>query len=233
MKNSFLNSESWRALRVQSEFVSSVEFMATAGASVSVFGSARTKPGSKYYKLGEEIGRLLIESGISVITGGGGGLMEAVNKGASESKNRKNGARSIGLNIELPHEQKPNSFLDRVKHFHYFFIRKVMFLKYAKGIIIMPGGFGTFDELFETITLIQTRKMNRIPIILVGVDFWRPILTFFEKEMTGNGLIDKTDLKLYEVVDTAEEAVKKVTQFINKTTKAVVDNINYTKINGL
>lgn len=228
MGNSFLHSESWRALRVQSEFVSSVEFMASAGASVSVFGSARTSPNSKHYKLGEEIGRLLVENGISVITGGGGGYMEAVNKGASESKKRKNGARSIGLNIELPHEQKPNVFLDRVTHFHYFFIRKVMFLKYAKGVIIMPGGFGTFDELFETVTLIQTEKMKKIPIVLIGIDFWQPILTFFEKEMIENGLIDETDLKLYELVDTAEEAVSKVTKFISKTTKAVVDNINYT-----
>ena len=226
MNDSFLNSESWRALRVHAEFIESVEFMARAGTSVSVFGSARTKPGTKYYELGEKIGRLLAEKGISVITGGGPGIMEAVNKGASQAKGKKSG-ESIGLNIELPHEQHPNPYLSRVKHFHYFFLRKVMFIKYAKAVIIMPGGFGTFDELFETMTLIQTNKIAKIPIVLIDKNFWTPILDFFEKGMLDNGLINKADLKIYDVVDSAEEAVKKVTNYISKTTKSITDNINY------
>lgn len=226
MAQHFLNSESWRALRVMSEFVDSVEFMANAGPSVSIFGSARLGPGTKYYKIAEEIGSLLAQKGLSVITGGGPGIMEAANKGAVQI-NVKNAGKSIGLNIQLPHEQKPNECLDRSKTFHYFFIRKVMFVKYAKAIIIMPGGYGTFDEFFEIMTLLQTRKISSIPLILIDREFWSPMLDFFQKQMLKMGLIDKEDLKLFEVVDTAKEAVQKVMNFVGKTTKMVVDNINY------
>lgn len=226
MAQHFLNSESWRALRVTSEFVESVEFMAKAGPSVSIFGSARIAQGTEYYAIAEEIGYLLAQKGLSVITGGGPGIMEAANKGAMRATG-KNAGRSIGLNIQLPHEQKPNTSLHHGKTFHYFFIRKVMFVKYAKAIIIMPGGYGTFDEFFEIMTLLQTRKIAPIPLILVDKKFWSPILDFFQKQMIEMGLIDKEDLKLFEVVDSAKEAVQRVMSFVSKTTKLLTDNINY------
>lgn len=226
MAQHFLNSESWRALRVMSEFVDSVEFMANAGPSVSIFGSARIEPGTKYYTIAEEIGYLLAQKGLSVITGGGPGIMEAANKGAIRATG-KGAGKSIGLNIQLPHEQKPNTALTRGKTFHYFFIRKVMFVKYAKAVIIMPGGYGTFDEFFEIMTLLQTRKISPIPLILVDKKFWSPMLDFFQKQMIEMGLIDKEDLSLFEVVDTAKEAVQRVMNFVSKTTKLVIDNINY------
>lgn len=226
MSQHFLNSESWRALRVMSEFVDSVEFMAKAGPSISLFGSARLVEGTKYYKVAEEIGYLLAQKGLSVITGGGPGIMEAANRGAQRAKS-KNSGKSIGLNIKLPHEQKPNSCLDWVKTFHYFFIRKVMFVKYAKAVIILPGGYGTFDEFFEVMTLMQTKKINQIPLILIDKKFWSPILGFFQDNMLKEGLIDREDLKLFEVVDTAKEAVNKVLNYVSKTTKLVTDNINY------
>jgi uncharacterized protein (TIGR00730 family) len=222
----FTMTEQWRVFRVLAEFIESIQFMASAGTSVSIFGSARLKPESKYYKLGEKIGRLLSEKGVSVITGGGPGIMEAANKGAFNVKSKKSGY-SIGLNIELPYEQQPNSFVTRLKSFHYFFIRKVMFVKYAKGIIILPGGYGTMDEFFEVMTLIQTRKIEKIPVVLVGSNFWLPLISFFKGHILQEGLIEKDDMGIFTVVDTAEEAVAIMTKHIGKTTKSLTDNLKY------
>jgi len=220
----FMMTEQWRVFRIMAEYIESIQFMANAGTSVSVFGSARLKEGSKYYKLGEKIGRLLVEKGISVITGGGPGIMEAANKGAYQVKSRKK-ARSIGLNIELPYEQNPNSFVTHLKTFHYFFIRKMMFVKYAKAIIILPGGYGTLDEFFEVITLAQTGKIKKIPVVLVGSNFWLPLISYFRGHILQEGLIEKDDLDLFTVTDTAEEAVAQVLKHIGRTTKSLTDNL--------
>ncbi|MDR2431906.1 MAG: TIGR00730 family Rossman fold protein [Candidatus Margulisbacteria bacterium] len=222
----FMMTEHWRVFRVLAEFIESIQFMASAGISVSVFGSARLKPGSKYYRIGERIGRLLAEKNISVITGGGPGIMEAVNKGASVAAARGKG-RSIGLNIELPYEQAPNKFVTHLKSFHYFFIRKVMFVKYAKAVIVLPGGYGTMDEFFEVITLVQTGKIKKIPIVLVGSSFWLPFIHFFKAHILKEGLIEKDDMKLFTVADTAEDAVSAVLKHIGRTTKSITDNLEY------
>lgn len=222
----FTSTENWRVFRVMAEFIESIEFMANVGISVSVFGSARTQPDNKYYQQAVEIGKLFAERGISVITGGGPGIMEAANKGAAEAKGRNKGG-SIGLNIELPFEQKPNPFAKHVKNFHYFFIRKIMFVKYAKAVIIMPGGYGTMDEFFEVITLLQTKKISKIPIILVGSAFWGPLISFFRGHILKEGLIEKGDLNLFTVVDTPEDAVALVLKHIRQTTKKITDNITY------
>ena len=218
--------EQWRIFRILAEFIESIQFMANAGCSVSVFGSARLKSGTKYYQLAEKIGRLLAEKNISVITGGGPGIMEAANKGAYKARGRKKG-RSIGLNIELPYEQHPNTFLTHLKNFHYFFIRKVMFVKYAKGVIILPGGYGTMDEFFEVITLIQTGKIKKIPVVLVGSNFWLPLIGYFRAHILQECMIDETDMDLFTVVDTAEEAVGIMTKQIGKITGSVTDNLEY------
>lgn len=222
----FTSTENWRVFRIMAEFIESIEFMANVGISVSVFGSARTKPDNKNYQAAVEVGRLLAERGISVITGGGPGIMEAANKGATEARGRNKG-KSIGLNIELPFEQKPNPYAKLLKNFHYFFIRKMMFVKYAKAVIILPGGYGTMDEFFEVITLLQTKKISRIPIILVGSVFWGPLISFFRGHILKEGLIEKGDLNLFLVVDTPQEAVALVLKHIRQTTKKLTDNINY------
>ncbi len=222
----FTSTENWRVFRIMAELIESLEFMASVGTSVSVFGSARTKPDNINYQAAVEVGRLLAERGISVITGGGPGIMEAANKGAAEAKGRNKGM-SIGLNIELPFEQKPNLFAKHVKNFHYFFIRKIMFVKYAKAVIILPGGYGTMDEFFEVITLLQTKKISKIPIILVGSAFWSPLISFFSGHILKQGLIEKGDLNLLTVVDTPEEAVSLVVKHIRQTTKKLTDNMKY------
>ncbi|MDR1998141.1 MAG: TIGR00730 family Rossman fold protein [Candidatus Margulisbacteria bacterium] len=221
-------TEQWRVLRVLAEFIESIQFMASAGTSVSVFGSSRLKPDTKYYKIGEQIGRLLAARGISVITGGGPGIMEAANKGAFQARSRKKG-RSIGLNIELPYEQAPNPFLSHLKNFHYFFIRKVMFVKYAKGVIILPGGYGTMDEFFEVMTLIQTGKIKKIPVVLVGSSFWLPLISYFRGHILQAGLIEKIDMTIFTVVDTAEAAVQVMVKHIGRTTRSLTDNLKYAR----
>jgi uncharacterized protein (TIGR00730 family) len=228
MKEMFTLTENWRVFRVLAEFVESIEFMANAGTSVSVFGSARLKPTNRYYKVAEQVGLLLAKQGISVITGGGPGIMEAANKGAVSAKGKKCGD-SIGLNIELPFEQKPNPFVKKLKSFHYFFIRKVMFVKNAKAVIILPGGYGTMDEFFEVMTLIQTKKISKIPIILVDKAFWAPLLGFFTTHLIEEDLIEASDLTIFTVVDTAKEAVDMVVKHIRKTTKTLTDNLKYIK----
>jgi hypothetical protein len=192
-------------LRIQSEFVEGFGALAELGPAVSVFGSARTPPGHPNYALGEQIGRILVDAGFAVITGGGPGVMEAANKGACEA-----GGRSVGLGIELPHEQGMNDWVDLSVNFRYFFARKTMFLKYAQGFIVLPGGFGTFDELFEALTLAQTGKIQVFPIVLVGTAFWGGLLDWVRGTQLGEGMISARDLDLLHLTDDPDDAVARM-----------------------
>jgi len=212
--NEIRTNDSWAVFKIMSEFVEGYERMGRIGPCVSVFGSARTKPGTKYYKLAEEIAYKLTQNDYGVITGGGPGIMEAGNKGA-----KKGNGVSVGLNIDLPFEQQGNPYIDNDKliNFDYFFVRKVMFVKYAQGFIALPGGFGTLDELFEAITLIQTTKVGKFPIILVGTDFWSGMLKWIKdviQDQEHN--ISPGDLDLMVLVDTADEAVEEINKFYKK-----------------
>lgn len=207
-------TDSWRVFKIISELVEGFEKLARIGPCVSIFGSARTPVNSKYYLLAEDIAFKLTQNGYGVITGGGPGVMEAANKGAARGK-----GKSVGINIDLPFEQHPNEFIDSDKliTFDHFFIRKVMFMKYAQGFIALPGGFGTFDELFEAITLIQTRKIGRFPIILVGKKYWNGLLEWIKEEMlAGEHNIKAEDLNLFTLVDTADEAVDYIVKFYSR-----------------
>ncbi|WP_146900128.1 TIGR00730 family Rossman fold protein [Adhaeribacter aerolatus] len=207
-------ADSWQIFKVMAEFVDGFEKLSRIGPCVSIFGSARTKPDNPYYIMAEEIAAKLVRHGYGVITGGGPGIMEAGNKGAHSE-----GGKSVGLNIELPFEQFHNIYIDSDKliNFDYFFVRKVMFIKYAQGFVVMPGGFGTLDELFEAITLIQTRKIGRFPIILVGKAYWQGLLDWIESVMlTQESNINPEDLKLVNIVDTPTEAVKVIDEFYSK-----------------
>ncbi len=207
-------TDSWQIFKIMAEFVEGFEKMARIGPCVSIFGSARTLPDTKYYVLASEIGRLLTKKGYGVITGGGPGIMEAANKGAHEA-----GGKSVGLNIELPFEQFNNSFIDKDKlmTYDYFFVRKVMFIKYSQGFIVLPGGFGTMDELFEAMTLIQTEKIARFPIVLVGSSYWQGLLDWMRSHMQEReSNINAEDLNLFRVVNTAEEAVNHIVRFYDK-----------------
>ena len=214
--NAIKTSDSWQIFKIMSEFVEGFDILSKIGPCVSVFGSARTKPDNKYYQQAEEIGYLLTQKGYGVITGGGPGIMEAANKGA------KNGdGKSVGLNIELPFEQSANQFIDTDKliNFDYFFVRKVMFVKYAQGFIVLPGGVGTLDELFEAITLIQTHKIGKFPIILVGVTYWQGLINWIKDFMLDKQHnISNEDLELINIVDTPSEAVNIIEEFYNKYT---------------
>jgi uncharacterized protein (TIGR00730 family) len=212
--NETKTNDSWAIFKIMSEFVEGYERLSKIGPCVSIFGSARTKPDHKYYILAEEIGYKLSQNGFGVITGGGPGIMEAGNKGA----NRAQGV-SVGLNIELPFEQSDNPYISNGMSldFDYFFVRKVMFVKYSQGFIVMPGGFGTMDELFEALTLIQTKKIGRFPIILVGSDFWSGILDWIKKVLLEeNATISEEDLNLFRIVDTADEAIEHLNKFYSK-----------------
>ena len=212
--NDIKASDSWQIFKIMSEFVEGFEKMSRIGPCVSVFGSARTKMGNKYYKLAEEIAFKLTREGYGVITGGGPGIMEAANKGA-----RAGGGHSVGLNIVLPFEQSSNTFIDsdKVIHFDYFFVLKTIFLKYSQGFIAMPGGFGTLDELFEAITLIQTNKVAHFPIILVGKKYWEGLLKWIKETMLDEEHnISEADLELFHVVETADEAVGIINDFYSK-----------------
>ena len=193
--------DTWRVFRIMAEFVESFEAMGHCQKLVTIFGSARTKPSDAFYKEAEKLAALLVKNDYGVVTGGGGGIMEAGNKGAFEA----NGP-SIGLNIDLPFEQKPNEYQNIDLSFRYFFIRKVCFLKYAVATVIFPGGFGTLDELSEAITLAQTNKINRIPIVLVGKEFWEPLVKWFSDTLLPTNMICEKDLKLINIVDNAGEA---------------------------
>ena len=202
---------SWTLFKVLAEFVEGFERLNAIGPCVTIFGSARTKPDHPYYKLATEIAHHLVEAGFGVITGAGPGIMEAGNKGAQEA-----GGPSVGINIDLPFEQKYNDYidLDKVVNHRYFFVRKVMLVKYSQGIIVCPGGFGTLDELFETLTLIQTKKISPMPIVLVGSTFWGGLINWIKETMLEkNGNISEKDLDLFTIADTAEEAVQEITNF--------------------
>jgi uncharacterized protein (TIGR00730 family) len=211
--NEIQSQDSWQIFKAISEFVEGYDKLAKIGPSVSIFGSARTKPNNKYYKLGVEIAEMLVEKGYGVITGGGPGIMEAGNKGAKQK-----GGKSIGLNIVLPFEQVPNKYVDIDKsiNFDYFFARKVCFIKYSQGFVVMPGGFGTLDELFEALTLIQTKKIGRFPIVLVGTDYWGGLMNWIKTTMIEEKNINIEDLKLINLVDNAEDAVKFIDDFYGK-----------------
>jgi uncharacterized protein (TIGR00730 family) len=214
--NAIKTSDSWQIFKIMSEFVQGFETMSKIGPCVSVFGSARTKPDNQYYKQAEEIGYLLTQSGYGVISGGGPGIMEAANKGASRGE-----GKSVGLNIELPFEQSSNPYIDNDKliNFDYFFVRKVMFVKYAQGFIVLPGGVGTLDELFEAITLIQTQKIGKFPIVLVGKAYWKGLLAWIKEVMLAKEKnISIEDLDLINVVDTPAEAVDIINDFYKKYT---------------
>lgn len=211
--NEIKSSDSWAIFKVMSEFVEGFEKLSQIGPCVSVFGSARTKPENPYYKMAEEIAAKLVRHGYGVITGGGPGIMEAGNKGAKEQ-----GGKSVGLNIKLPFEQTHNIYidLDKLITFDYFFVRKVMFVKYSQGFIVMPGGFGTLDELFEAATLIQTKKIGRFPIVLVGRAYWDGLFKWVQDVILAENNIDPEDLNLISIVDTPTEAVKVIDDFYSK-----------------
>ena len=214
--NEIRSNDSWAIFKIMAEFVNGYETMGRIGPCVSIFGSARTKPTDPFYLLAEKIAYKISKAGYGVITGGGPGIMEAGNKGAHSG-----GGISVGLNIDLPFEQHFNPYIDKDKNldFDYFFVRKVMFVKYSQGFVIMPGGFGTLDEMFEAITLIQTKKISKFPIILVGTEFWSGLLDWVENVMIlkyGNAAID--DLKLIKIVDTAEDVVSVLDTFYKKYT---------------
>ena len=205
--------DTWQIFKIMAEFVEGFEKMSRIGPCVSIFGSARTESGTKYYLLAEEIAYKLTTEGYGIITGGGPGIMEAANKGAQKAN-----GKSVGLNIKLPFEQSPNPYIDNDKSitFDYFFVRKLMFIKYAQGFVVLPGGFGTMDELFESLTLIQTRKIGRFPIILVGKDYWSGLIDWIKSVLVTEKYINAEDLKLFTVVDTAEEAVNVIDNFYSK-----------------
>ena len=213
-----VTKDSWMVFKVMSEFVDGYEKLAKIGPCVSIFGSARLKREDKYYEMAVEIAKKITEIGFGVITGGGPGIMEAGNKGAKEG-----GGKSIGLNIELPFEQHFNPYIDKSysMDFDYFFVRKVMFVKYSQGFIVLPGGFGTLDELSEALTLIQTHKIGRFPIVLVGSEFWSGLLDWFYNTLLKNGLIAEGDLSLFRIVDSADEAVAHIKAFYDKYSVSV------------
>lgn len=211
--NEVMSSDSWAVFKIMAELVEGFEKLGRIGPCVTIFGSARTKSNHKYYKLAEETAYLLTKRGFGVISGGGPGVMEAANKGAHFG-----GGKSVGLNIDLPFEQSANPFIDPDKliTFDYFFVRKVMFMKYSQGYIVLPGGFGTLDELFEAITLIQTHKTVRFPIVLVSTDYWKGLIDWIKNIMLEEKNISPADLDIFTMVDTAEEAVAIIEEYYNK-----------------
>jgi hypothetical protein len=201
--NNFIREDPWRIFRIMSEFVDSFQTMSQVGPAVTIFGSARTKPTDKYYRAAMEIAKGLAKHNLAVVTGGGPGIMEAANKGAERA-----GGKSVGLNIELPHEQAGNKFANVPIHFHYFFSRKVCFVKYSLGFIYMPGGFGTLDELFEVLTLVQTERIPQFPLILFGSEHWKGLLHWIKTEVQArHGYVGAKDLDLLKITDDADEAV--------------------------
>ena len=210
-KDDFVHEDPWRIFRIMSEFVEAFEVLADLGDAVSIFGSSRTKPGNRYYKLTEETAYRIAKEGYAVITGSGAGLMEAANRGARRAK-----GKSVGLNIQIPCEQKPNKYVDILLDFRYFFVRKVTFVKYAKAFVIMPGGYGTLDEFTEAINLIQTERIAKFPVVLVGRDYWKGLISWFKEKVLKEGNISKQDLDIFTVVDKPEEVVEVIKKFYAK-----------------
>jgi uncharacterized protein (TIGR00730 family) len=211
-KEDFTREETWRVFRIMSEFVEGFEVLSEVGDAVSVFGSSRTPASSRYYKLGEEIAYLLAKGGYAVITGSGPGLMEAANKGA-----RRAGGKSIGLNIQIPSQQQPNKYVDLLLDFSYFFVRKVMFVKYARAFVILPGGFGTLDEFYEAVNLIQTERIKKFPVVLVGRDYWKGMLDWLKHTVLKEGNISPEDLKIFSVVDEPKDVVAAIRKFYGES----------------
>ena len=211
-RNDFVREDTWRVFRIMSEFVEGFEILSKVGSAVSIFGSSRASRSNKYYKLAEEIAYLLAKEGYAVITGSGPGIMEAANKGTKRA-----GGNSVGLNIQLPAEQTPNKYVDTLLDFHYFFVRKVMFVKYAKAFVIMPGGYGTLDEFTESLNLIQTRRIPEFPVVLFGSEYWKGMLHWLADTVLKNGNITKKDLNIFTVVDNPKEVVSVIKKFYAKT----------------
>jgi uncharacterized protein (TIGR00730 family) len=207
-RNGFLREDPWRIFRIMAEFVDSFETMSHVGPSVTIFGSARTKPADPYYKATVALGAALAREELAVITGGGPGIMEAANRGAATGR-----GKSVGLNIELPHEQGGNRFVNVPVNFHYFFARKVCFVKYSMGFVFMPGGFGTLDELFEVLTLVQTRRISHFPLILFGRKYWQGAVRWMKSTLESGGFISKGDLDLFTVTDDVEVAVQVILDY--------------------
>jgi len=207
----FTSQEPWRVFRIMSEFVEGLEELARVGASVSVFGSARLGPESKYYAMAQAVARALVLQGFSVLTGAGPGLMEAANRGAAEAD-----GNSIGLNIDLPMEQKPNRYITKLISFRYFFVRKFLFVKHATAFVIMPGGFGTMDELFESLTLTQTLRIERFPVYLMGGDYWKGLIAWLRDTMLERGCIGAGDLELFHVCDDPEQVAADIRRWVDE-----------------
>ena len=201
--------ESWRIFHIMAEFVEGIEALSEIGNAVSIFGSARMMPDNPYYKKAEILARRLAEEGFGVITGGGPGIMEAGNKGAAAV-----GGKSVGMNIHLPYEQKPNPYANIILEYKYFFVRKVMFVKYAMAYVVMPGGFGTLDELFEALTLIQTRRIKSFPVILMGSEFWDGLLDWVKKTLLKESMIVPNDLAIMEIIDDPEDVVRYIQKYV-------------------
>ena len=218
-QDDFTRTDTWRVFRIMGEFVEGFDELATVTRGVSVFGSARTRPEDPFYEAARETGELLVKAGFAVITGGGPGIMEAANRGAFEA-----GGLSVGCNIELPFEQRPNTYQTRSLSFKYFFVRKTMFVKYSNAFIIFPGGFGTLDELFESLTLIQTRKIRNFPVILYGSEYWELMLRWVRESMLAAGNISPEDLDLLHLTDTPAESVEIIARSQDSLRK--LDNVN-------
>lgn len=211
IKDDFTHEDTWRLFRIMSEFVEGFEVLSQIGKAVSIFGSSRAKPGNIYYRLTEEISYLLAKDGFAIITGGGPGIMEAANKGAKRAK-----GHSVGLNIQIPSEQKPNKYIDTLLDFRYFFVRKVMFVKYAKAFVIMPGGYGTLDEFYEAINLIQTRRIPEFPVVLFGSEYWTGMLKWLRDKVLKDANISPKDLDLFNVTDNPKEVLQIINRFYEK-----------------
>jgi uncharacterized protein (TIGR00730 family) len=215
----WVHADPWRVLRIQAEFVEGFGLLAELPKAVSVFGSARTKPDNPEYELAVDIGARLHDAGYAVITGGGPGIMEAANKGCDQ-----NGGLSVGLGIELPFEQKLNDHLDIGLEFRYFFVRKTMFVKYSQAFVVLPGGFGTLDELFEAITLVQTKKITRFPIVLVGTEFWGGLIDWIKKSMLTSGKISPQDIDLIHLTDDPEEVVRIIHEGHTRAEQEIIES---------
>jgi len=207
----FTQEETWRVFRIMSEFVDGFEELSKLGPAVTIFGSARSKPSDKYYKLTEKLAYKLAKAKYAVITGAGLGIMEAANKGA-----KKAGGKSVGLNIDVPVVQNPNKYITQLIDFRYFFCRKVMFVKYAKAFVVVPGGFGTMDEFFESITLIQTERIRPFPVILIGKEYWQGMMDWMKEHMLKKDLVRKKDLNIFKITDSPDEVLKIIKDFYKK-----------------
>ncbi len=210
LREDFTKEETWRVFRIMSEFIEGFEVLSQVRPAVSIFGSARTCAIDSYYKLAEDISYRLAKAGFNIITGGGPGIMEAACKGARRGKRK-----AVGLNIQIPREQKPNPYVDVLLDFRYFFSRKVMFVKYADAFVILPGGFGTLDELFEALTLIQTHRIEPFPVILVGKSYWRGLISWLKQTAAKGGCVNDTDLSIFKIADDAKDVVAIVKKFYN------------------